>query len=127
MVNVSGKQRQQSAHANNIVVDRKFEEGKLEVGFLKSNGQVGSKFELYHDIDHLVENSKQINYAATGYSLKKTIANISPPKKRLVSATAELKEAMRSGGGGGSGGGKEINIARADAEYDPRQMKQQLP
>lgn len=119
MINVSGrKERLQSAHANNIVVDKRFEEGKLEVGFLKSNGQVGSKFELYHDIDHLVENSKQINYAATGYSIKKTMKNISPPKKRLISATAELKDAMRSS----EAGSKDINIAKADAEFDYRKQ-----
>ncbi len=47
------QRRPGSAHGSHIVVDKHLEEGKFEVGFLKSNGQVGSKFEVYKDLDTL--------------------------------------------------------------------------
>ena len=68
---------------NNIVVEKDFENGKFEIGFMKGNGQVGSKFQVYRDIDQLNEDTHKTNYAATGYSLKKQ-----SPKKVLVPATA---------------------------------------
>jgi hypothetical protein len=69
-------------------VDKHPEEGKYEVGFLKSNGQVGSKFEIYKDIDALYEGKKPTNYASTGYSMKRKNSP-SPQKKKLVSTVAK--------------------------------------
>lgn len=42
--NAIGANRPDSATGNNLVVEKNLENGKYEVGFLKSNGQVGSKF-----------------------------------------------------------------------------------
>ena len=47
------KQRPSSAAKAHIHVEKNFEDGKFEVGFLKSNGQVGSKFEMYREIETL--------------------------------------------------------------------------
>lgn len=45
----------------------------MEVGFLRPNGQLGSKFEVYNNIDTLAHDTQNINYAATGYSMKKLL------------------------------------------------------
>lgn len=68
---------------------------KYEVGFLKSNGQVGSKFEVYKDVDALYEDKKPANYASRGYSMKK--ASVPPKSKKLVSTMAEETPALSKG------------------------------
>ncbi len=64
------KKSQVTTSKSSLQVDKNFEEGKYEVGFLKNNGRVGQKFEVYNNIDSLYDSKKQ-NYAATGYSMKK--------------------------------------------------------
>ena len=53
-----------------IVVDKNFEEGKLEVGYIRSDGQVGSKFQMYNNLDALTAPSQP---KTSNYSLKKTL------------------------------------------------------
>jgi hypothetical protein len=36
-----------------MVVDKNMEEGKMEVGYMRSDGQVGSKFQMYNKLDGL--------------------------------------------------------------------------
>ena len=44
---------------------------------MKSNGQPGSKFSMYNNIDQLADDTQKTNYAANNYSLKKGL----PPSK----------------------------------------------
>ena len=53
-----------------LVVDKNFEEGKFEVGYMRSDGKVGSKFQMYHNLDALAAPSQA---KTSNYSLKKTL------------------------------------------------------
>ena len=52
-----------------MVVDKNLEEGKIEVGYLKQDGNMGSKFEMYNNLDALAPSQTK----TSGYSLKKTL------------------------------------------------------
>ena len=53
-----------------LVVDKNFEEGKVEVGYFRSDGKVGSKFQMYNNLDALAAPSHP---KTSNYSLKKTL------------------------------------------------------
>ena len=43
------------------------EDGKVEVGFPRSNGTLGAKFEVYNNIDALHKDAARKNYAAPSF------------------------------------------------------------
>ena len=55
-----------------MVVDKNLEEGKIEIGYMRSDGKVGSKFEMYNKLDALGTPSHP-KPSSGGYSLKKSL------------------------------------------------------
>ncbi len=66
-------------------VNKSYGDGKIEVGFVKSNGQKGSHVEMYSNIDSLANEFQKPNYAAMHYKETSTAVKKESPK-RLVSA-----------------------------------------
>jgi len=49
----SGAPNESGVMVGGMVVDKNMEEGKMEVGYMRSDGQVGSKFQMYNKLDGL--------------------------------------------------------------------------
>ena len=55
-----------------MLVEKTHEDGKMEVGYARGNGQMGSKFEIYNNIDALARDVQQVKQLGD-FSLKKQL------------------------------------------------------
>jgi hypothetical protein len=83
-----------------LVLDKNFEEGKVEVGYIRSDGQVGSKFQMYNNLDALAAPSQP---KTSNYSLKKTLFPMAEQSQKKLTSTVSPKS-----GEGNSPGAKRI-------------------
>lgn len=80
-----------------IVVEKNLEEGKIEVGYMRENGHVGSKFEMYNRLDALTTPSQP---KTSNYSIKKNLFPMSDQsQKKLTSTLSPKSEEKRSPSG----------------------------
>jgi hypothetical protein len=45
--------REAAVAVEGMVIEKNLEEGKIEIGYIRSDGKVGSKFEMYNKLDAL--------------------------------------------------------------------------
>lgn len=67
--------------------------GKVKIGFMKPNGMVGSKFEIYNSIEAIHEEQNKPNYASKHHQKNKvSLLYQSNSKKKLTSTVSPLKD-----------------------------------
>lgn len=77
-----------------MVVDKNMEEGKMEIGYVRADGQVGSKFQMYNKLEGLATPSQP---KTSNYSIKKTLFPMAEQsQKKLMSTVSPTSGEKRS-------------------------------
>jgi hypothetical protein len=92
------KRTHTQAKVNQPIVDRKEDSpGKAEIGFLKPNGQIGSKFEVYNNLEALQKDAQKVNYASKQMKdLARSLANSNSKKKLQSTLSPKSKSPNRA-------------------------------
>jgi hypothetical protein len=87
----------EAAVVEGMVIEKNLEEGKIEIGYMRSDGKVGSKFEMYNKLDSLTTPSQP---KASGYSMKKNLFPMTEhSQKKLMSTVSPKSGEKRSPSG----------------------------
>ena len=74
------------AAVEGLVVDR--EEGKMEIGYLRSDGKLGSKFEMYNNLDSLATPAQPKSGC---FSMKKNLFPMAEQSQKKLMSTVSPK------------------------------------
>jgi hypothetical protein len=94
----NAKADMQGVTVDGMIVDKNLEEGKMEVGYVRSDGRVGSKFEMYNKLEGLATPSQP---KTSGFSMKKNLFPMADQsQKKLISTVSPKSGEKRSPSGG---------------------------